>query len=221
MPKLVGVRERRHQPYWDHLIRIGANVSPSPTVQQTTSLFNGTNVGLEFWTNMDVAGMFASDNTFVVLAMRVQLLFIGPNATIMYQLAMNQLYLQLNIGDKPQFSGPAFLFPAGGGLYGDAEDAVVVPGGNGGDHLAVGQCNLVNGMPTAESLLKFAKPIPIPARQHFKVVANLYDVDSDDIAVMGSLKDDYLNSSGGPDDLPVGLREIAVFLDGIHTREVL
>jgi hypothetical protein len=220
MPKLVGVRERRHQPYWDHLIRVGANTSPSPTVQQTTSLFNGTNVGLEFWTNMDVAGMFASDNTFVVLAMRVQLLFIGPSATRMYQLAMNQLYLQLNIGDKPQFSGPAFLFPAGGGLYGDAED-VIVPQGEAAP-LVVGGCNLVNGMPTAESLLKFAKPIPIPARQHFKVIANLYDVDSDDTILPGSLKDDYLNASGnGEGEPPIGLREIAVFLDGIHTREVL
>ncbi len=207
--------------YWDHLIRIGANTSPSPTVQQTTALFNGTNIGLEYWTNMDVAGMFASDNTFVVLAMRVQLLYIGPSATRMYQLTMNQLYLQLNIGDKPQFSGPAFLFPAGGGLYGHAADDLVTPVPEGPTYV-VGQPNLVNGEPTAEALLKFAKPIPIPARQHFKVIANLYDVDSDPAILPGSLRDDYLNASGnGEGEPPIGLREIAVFLDGIHTREVL
>lgn len=60
MPKLVGIRERRHQPYWDTLIRADTNTAPSPTVQAQTRLFNGTNLGLKYWTNMEIAGAFAS-----------------------------------------------------------------------------------------------------------------------------------------------------------------
>ena len=47
MPKLVGVRERRHQPYYDTLIRADADAAPTPTVANETMLFNGTNLGLE------------------------------------------------------------------------------------------------------------------------------------------------------------------------------
>jgi hypothetical protein len=193
MPKLVGVRERRHQPYYDHLIRVDANGTPSPTVQSQTKLFNGTNLGLHYWTNMAVAGHFASDNTYIVLAIRCWLSFTGTSALTMYQLAMQQLYLQLHVGDKPQFLAPAWFFPAGGGIFGF-------------DSSTPSMCN---GMPTTEAILKLAKPIPIPARQHFDITADLYDNTT-------SLRTTYLNATSS-----IGVREIAVFLDGIHTRDVL
>lgn len=160
----------------------------------TTNLFNGTNLGQLYWTNMDVAGVFASDNTYIILAMRVWLNFTGSNALLQYQLCCSELYLQLNVGDKPQFTGPAWLFPAGGGIHGYDSTTPA----------------MVNGVPSAESILKFAKPIPIPARQHFSVVAQLHDHSTT------TLRQSYLNAS-----TTIGLREIKVFIDGIHTRDVL
>lgn len=194
MPKLVGVRERRHQPYWDTIIRADLNTAPSPTVQNETQLFNGTNLGLEYWTNMKVAGVFASDETYVVLAIRVWIWYISTSALTMYQLTVHQMYLTLNVGDKPQFQGPAWLFPAGGGIWGFDSTTPA----------------MVNGVPSAESILKFAKPIPIPARQHFHVKVNFYDTGST------SLRTTYLNASS-----TIGMREIKVFIDGLHTRDVL
>jgi len=194
MPKIVGMKERRHQPYYDTLIRADTNTAPSPTVATSTNLFNGVNLGQMYWTNMDIAGSFASDNTYIVLAMRCWLWFTGTSALLQYQLCTTQLYLTLNVGDKPQFQGPCWLFPAGGGVWG-FDSATPA---------------MVNSVPSVQSILKFAKPIPIPARQHFKVVCDLHDYSST------SLRSTYLNASSS-----IGMREIKVFLDGIHTRDVL
>jgi hypothetical protein len=196
MPKLIGVRERRHQPYWDTVIRADVNTAPDPTVNNEVSLFNGTNLGLEYWTNMKVAGVFASDETYVVLAMRVWFWFNHYYCLTMYQLAVHQMYLTLIVGDKPQFQGPSWMFPGGGGIEGLGTQS------NSG--------NANNGEPTAESILKFAKPIPIPARQHFRVKVNFYDTGNT------SFLSSYLNASS-----TIGKREIKVFIDGLHTRDVL
>lgn len=96
--------------YWDTLIRADTNTAPSPTVQSQTKLFNGTNLGLVYWTNMDIAGSFASDNTYIVLALRVWLWFAGASALTMYQYTAHQLFLTLTVGDKPQFLAPAWYF---------------------------------------------------------------------------------------------------------------
>lgn len=199
MPKLVGVRERRHQPYWDTLIRVDQNTAPTPTVSNETYLFNGTNLGLEYWTNMNIAGSFASDNTYVVLAIRVWLWFNDSiartgTALTMYQLAVHQMFLQLIVGDKPQFAAQAWYFPSGGGVWGHDSSTP----------------NAVNGLPTQQAILKLAKPVAIPARQHFNVKVNLYDTGNT------SLRTQYLNAS-----TTIGLREIKVLVDGIHTRDVL
>jgi hypothetical protein len=194
MPKLVGVRERRHQPYWDTLIRADSDAAPDPTVSNETQLFNGRNLGLEYWTNMNIAGAFASDNTYVVLALRVWLWFKGTNALTMYQLCVHQMYLQFIVGDKPQFAAQAWYFPSGGGIWGHDSSTPA----------------MVNGLPSQQAILKLAKPIAIPARQHFSVKVNLYDTGST------SVRTNYLNSSTS-----VGLREIKVLIDGIHTRDVL
>jgi len=194
MPKLVGVRERRHQPYWDTLLRADTNTAPDPLVSNETQLFNGRNLGLEFWTNMNIAGSFASDNTYVVLALRVWLWFNGTNALTMYQLMVHQMYLQFIVGDKPQFAAQAWYFPSGGGIWGHDSSTPA----------------MVNGLPSQQAILKLAKPIAIPARQHFSLKVNLYDTGNT------SVRTNYLNSSTS-----VGLREVKVLVDGIHTRDVL
>jgi len=42
MPRLHGVKERRHQPFWDSLVRTTGD--PSPTIQTSTQLFGNANV---------------------------------------------------------------------------------------------------------------------------------------------------------------------------------
>lgn len=202
MPKVVGIRERRHQPYYDTLIRADTQTSPSPTVQQSTQLFNGTNLGLEQWTNMSIAGAFASDNSYIALALRCYVQYVGNYAPIMYALTVQQLFLQFTVADKPQFSGPAWFFPQGGGIWGMDSTTPV----------------MTNGTPQTDAILKFAKPIPIPARQHLKVVANLYDGQGGT-----SLRTQYLNTANfeNNQEQPMGMREIKVMIDGLHTRDVL
>jgi hypothetical protein len=196
MPKVVGIRERRHQPYYDTLIRANADEAPSVTVQQSTQLFNGTNLGLEYWTNMSIAGSFASDNSYIALCMRCFVWYVGTDAPRMYTLTATQLYLNFTVADKPQFSGPAWFFPQGGGIWGFDSTTPIMS----------------NGVPQTDAILKFAKPIPIPARQHLKVVANLYDTGTTNPMSLRF----YLNKSQ-----TVGMREIKVMIDGLHTRDVL
>jgi len=180
--------------FYDTLIRADTNTAPSPTVQSTTSLFNGTNIGLEYWTNMNIAGVFSSDETYIILAIRCYLFFTGNNALLMYQQVSQQMYLSLNVGDKPQFSGPAWLFPQGGGVHG--YDSATPA--------------MTNGVPSTEAILKLAKPIPLPARQSFKMTVNLHDMTTTSVRLT------YLNAS-----TTIGLREVKVFVDGLHTRDVL
>lgn len=42
MPRLAGVKERRHQPFWDTLIRTTGD--PSPALQNISKLFGNANV---------------------------------------------------------------------------------------------------------------------------------------------------------------------------------
>jgi hypothetical protein len=194
MPKLAGVRERRHQPYYDTLVRAAADTAPTTTVQARTSLFQSTNLGNQALTNMSAAGTFPSDQTFIVLSVRCHLQFVGSSALTMYAQTINQLYLTLTVGDKPQFGAPCWYFPAGGGISG-CDSATP---------------NMSNGVPSTEAILKLAKPITITARQHFEVTAEFFDLGST------SVRTSYINAS-----TTIGSREIKVLLDGIHTRDVL
>ncbi len=190
MPRLAGVRERRHQPFWDTLIRTTGD--PTPTLQASTRLFGNANVGNLSLTNLQVAGQLASDQTYVVLAMRAFLFFDGTNARENYQGVSSQLYFTLTLGDKPQFVAPCWYFPAGGGVYGsDATDAV-----------------FNNGYPSQSAIMKLARPIILPVRQNFNVNCEFFAV--------GATSALNLLNSGATDDQKV----ILFMLDGLQTRDV-
>lgn len=209
MPKLVGVRERRHQPFYDTLMRCGP-AGPTPNVGRNTRLFaSGNNLSNTEWTNMNMAGALPSDNTFIILSIRCWMMFRGQQvspelpytALDAYQLVAHQLYLNLFVGDKPQFLSPVWYFPAGGGI--DANIGAA----------ASPAVNANNGVASQESILKLAKPIPVPARQHFYVEATFFATDTVD--VLGQLLN--VNPAEGEG---LEIREIKVMLDGIHTRDV-
>jgi len=195
VPRLSGMREKHHQPFYDSLIRVDADTAPTPLVTAQTRLFaTGTNLGQLQWTNMVNAGQFGSDESFVTLAIRVFLWFIGDNALLMYQLCVNQMYCSFVTGPKTQFVSPCWFFPQGGGIWGYDSTTPA----------------MTNGIPSNEAILKLGKSVPIPPRQNFYVQIDLFDLGDT------SLRTNYLNSSTS-----IGRREIKVFIDGLHTRDVL
>lgn len=190
MPRLHGVRERRHQPFWDSLVRTTGN--PAPVIQNNTKLFGNANVGNLALTNLQVAGQLASDQTYVALALRCYLYFDGTNARDLYQQVSNQLYFTLTVGEKAMFQAPAWYHPAGGGVFGlDAQSAIYN-----------------NGEPTQQSILKLARPIIVPVRQNFSVSAEFFPVGT-------TVALDLLNN-GATDDQKI----IMYMIDGLQTRDV-
>jgi hypothetical protein len=190
MPRLHGVRERRHQPFWDSLVRTTGN--PSPAIQNNTKLFGNANIGNTALTNLQVAGQFASDQTYVMLALRCWLFFLGTNRRANYMNVAAQLYFTLTVGEKPMFQAPCWYHPSGGGVWGfDATTSIF---------------NL--GEPTQEAILKLARPIIVPVRQNFSVTAEFFAIGS--VVALDGL------NSGATDDQKV----IMYMVDGLQTRDV-
>jgi hypothetical protein len=190
MPRLHGVRERRHQPVWDTLIRTTG--VPTTPVQPQTFMFGNANVGQLSLTNLQVAGQLASDQTYVILAMRAWLFFDGTNSRALYQGVTSQLYFTLSLGDKPQFSAPAWYYPAGGGVFGFDSTTPVYN----------------HGLPGQSEILKLARPIIIPVRQNIQVSAQFFSVGSTNVVT--------LMNAGAADDQKV----VLFMLDGLQTRDV-
>ncbi len=190
MPRVHGVRERRHQPFWDTLVR--STGSPTNTLGASTKLFGNANVGNLSLTNLQVAGQLASDQTYVVLALRCWLYFDGTNHRDLYLQTVSQLYFTFTLGDKPQFVAPCWYHPAGGGIYGlDATTSV-----------------LNNGYPSQQAILKLARPIIIPVRQNISVNAEFFTVGTTNVL-------DIINNAATDDQMV-----ILYMIDGLQTRDV-
>lgn len=190
MPRLAGVRQRLHQPFWDSIVRTTGD--PTPTIANRTTLFGNANVGDLSLTNLTVAGQLASDQTYVALALRAWLFFDGTNSRTNYQGTVSQLYFTFNVGSKPMFVAPCWYFPAGGGIYGlDSTTAV-----------------FNNGYPSQSAIMKLARPIIIPVRQNFNVVAEFF--------VVGTTDARATLNTGATDDQKV----IMFMFDGLQTRDV-
>jgi hypothetical protein len=190
MPRLHGYRERLHQPVWDTLIRTtGDPVSP---IVNSTKLFGNSNVGTLSLTNLQVAGQLASDQTYVILALRCFMFFDGTNRRANYLNVTSQLFWTLIIGNKPMFQAPCWYHPAGGGVWGfDSTSSI-----------------FSNGTPEQASILKLARPIIVPVRQNFQASADFFAIGSTSAL-------DGLNA-GATDDI----KNIQYMLDGLQTRDV-
>jgi hypothetical protein len=190
MPRIAGVRQRLHQPFYDSLVRTTGN--PVPAIQNGALLFGNANIGNLGLTNLQVAGQLASDQTYVALALRSWLFFDGTNARANYQGVASQLIYTLIVGNKPMFVSPAWYLPAGGGVWGfDATNAIYN-----------------NGDPEQTSILKLARPIVFPVRQNFSVRCDFF-------AIGGTVALTLLNA-GAQDDQKV----IMYIIDGLQTRDV-
>lgn len=189
MPRLHGVRERRHQPVYDTLVR--STGSPAVAIQPSTRLFGNANVGQLDRTNLQVPGQLASDQTYVILALRCWLYFDGTDRRELYLQTVSQLYFTLTLGDKPQFVAPCWYHPAGGGIYGmDAANSI-----------------FNNGYPSQQAILKLARPIIIPVRQNISVNAEFFAVGTTNVL-------DLINSAATDDQMV-----IMYMIDGLQTRD--
>lgn len=189
MPKIVGTRERVHQPFYDSLIRTDGHVDlrANPGINQLSSrvqLFLRSGAELSV-SNLTTGGQFPSDQTFITLAVRVWTYFrFNPEAPYtvagatqsvgsvpgvfpdrimrvhkLYHQSQNQLFWQFQAGDKPQLTTYTAYTPMAGGLEGFFSDS----------RLPVAN----NGTPTSSALMRLARPILIPPRQGFQCIATL------------------------------------------------
>lgn len=190
MPRVHGVRERRHQPFWDSIIRTTG--APTTPVGSRVTLFGNANVGNLQFTNMQNAGQLASDQTYVALALRCWLYFDGTNHRDLYLQTASQLYFTFTLGDKPQFVAPCWYHPAGGGIYGTDTVSSV----------------LNHGYPSQQAILKLARPIVIPVRQNIAVIAEFFPVGTTNVL-------DIINNAATDDQMV-----IMYLIDGLQTRDV-
>jgi hypothetical protein len=148
MPKIVGTRERVHQPFYDSLIRTDGRVDlrTNPGQNQISSrvqLFLRSGAELSV-SNLTTGGTFPSDQTFITLAVRVWTYFrfntesartvgltqqavgtvpgVVPDRVMrvhkLYHQSQNQLFWQFQAGDKPQLTTFTAYTPMAGGLDG-------------------------------------------------------------------------------------------------------
>ncbi len=189
MPKIVGTRERVHQPFYDSLIRAdgAADLRVTPGQNQLSSraqlfLRSGADISVS---NLTTGGTFPSDQTFITLAVRVWTYFrFNPESSRLvvaaqqavgsvpgvfpdriqrvhklYHQSQNQLFWQFQAGDKPQLTTFTAYTPFAGGLDGFFSDSRL-PRAN-------------NGQPTSSALMRLARPILIPPRQGFQCIATI------------------------------------------------
>ena len=180
------------QEVWDSLIRTTGPLPAGTTIQQSSRLFGNANIGQLALTNLQVAGQLASDQTYVILAMRCWMFFDGTNRRANYLNTTSQLFFTLVLGDKPAFQAPAWYYPSGGGVWGfDAVSSIY---------------NL--GEPTHESILKLARPIMVPVRQNFAVEAQFF--------ANGTTNALTNLQTGAADDQKI----VQFVIDGLQTRDV-
>jgi hypothetical protein len=275
MPKIVGTRERIHQPFYDSLIRVdgqgdmrAANVGVFGAVQSRSQLFTkqGADIAVS---NLTTGGFFPSDQTFVTLAVRVWTYFrfnfesarstqganqgsfaqinagastpVGidtPSGSVfgdrtarvhkLYHQTQNQLFWQFQAGDKPQLTTYTAYTPFAGGLDGFFSDSRL-PRAN-------------NGLPSSSALMRLARPILIPPRQGFVVIAiasPIGQAGGADVTaqlnglvpnndIWGDGPQGTISSSqstagtglsvAGKDDIE---KDVKYLIDGIHSRDVL
>jgi hypothetical protein len=190
MPRLHGYRERLHQPLWDTLIRTTGD--PANPIVNSTKLFGNANIGNLALTNLQTAGQLASDQTYVILALRCFMFFDGPNRRDNYLNVTSQLFWTLTVGTKPMFQAPCWYYPAGGGVWGFDATASIFS----------------HGTPEQAAILKLARPIIVPVRQNFAAQADFFAIGT--TSALNGL------NTGAEDDI----KNILFMLDGLQTRDV-
>ncbi len=224
MARLNNVRERVHQPFFDHWVR-GIGVT---TIANNQRLFT-QNAGNPELTNLATASALPADATYIIKSIRCSMYFQGLNdaafntaygtlpvysqpvatnvrAVDLYPLLANGAYFTLTVGQKDMITAPLWYAPAGGGIFGFTTES--------------SRSVLQNGVASQEAILRLAKDIHVPARQNFTIAVNIFPFQVRGAAISGTTI-----SGGALDPLATmnqfdGIKSVAFFIDGVQTRDV-
>lgn len=248
MPKIVGTRERVHQPFYDSLIRVDGsiNLRQAPqngfgAISARTQLFSRQASDIAI-TNLATPGQFTSDQTFVTLAIRVWTYFrvnfeaqVDINAVPTRVLSADALTDRIARVHKlyHQSQNQLFFDFTAGDKPQIQHFTAYTPfaGGLDGYFADSRLPRANNGVPTSSALMRLARPILIPPRQGFRVFATISPLGE----AVGSSLTEQLNglvasgvgfpagtgaalSVGGADNIE---KDIKYLIDGIHSRDVL
>jgi hypothetical protein len=197
MPKIVGTRERVHQPFYDSLIRTdgSVNLRTNPGVNQLSGrvqlfLRSGAELAIS---NLTTGGTFPSDQTFITLAVRVWTYFrFNPENTYSVPkgppagpaqavgtvpgvfpdriMRVHKLYHQ---SENQLF----WQFQAGDKPQLTTFTAYTpFAGGLDGFFSDSRLPRANNGVPHSGALMRLARPILIPPRQGFQCIATLSSI---------------------------------------------
>jgi hypothetical protein len=190
MPKIVGTRERVHQPFYDSLIRVDGsgdlrqgNVGVFGAIPARSQLFvrQGADISIS---NMVTGGFFPSDQTFVTLAVRVwtYFRFNAENQRTDPQLVTNAVGTGAGVFPDRIFRVHKLYHQAENQLFwqfqaGDKPQLTTftaytpAAGGLDGFFADSRLPRANNGVPTSSALMRLARPILVPPRQGFSVTA--------------------------------------------------
>jgi len=247
MPKIVGTRERVHQPFYDSLIRVDGsiNLRTAPqngfgAISARTQLFSRQASDIAI-TNLATPGQFTSDQTFVTLAIRVWTYFRvnfeaqadvnGAPARQLTADAMTDRVARVHKLYHQSQNQLFFDFTAGDKPQIQHFTAYTPFAGGLDGYFADSRLPRANnGVPTSSALMRLARPILIPPRQGFRVFATISPLGE----ATGSSLTEQLNglltnpvagpfpatgvSVAGADNIE---KDIKYLIDGIHSRDVL
>jgi hypothetical protein len=248
MPKIVGTRERVHQPFYDSLIRVDGSTQLGTSPQNgfgaigaRTQLFSRQASDIAI-TNLATPGQFTSDQTFVTLAIRVWTYF---RVNFEAQVTQNQLPVRALDADSMtdrvarvhklyhQSQNQLFFDFTAGDKPQIQHFTAYTPfaGGLDGFFADSRLPRANNGVPTSSALMRLARPILIPPRQGFRVFATISPIGDQVGASLveqlnGLISDPSVAAFPGPGTLTVKgadniEKDIKYLIDGIHSRDVL
>jgi len=191
MPKIVGTRERVHQPFYDSLLRVDGsgdlrqgNVGVFGAVSARSQLFVRQGADLSV-TNLKTGGFFPSDQTFVTLAVRVWTYFRFNTESIRTDGANNTDAVGTGAGvTKDRIQRVHKLYHQSENqlfwqfIAGDKPQLTTftaytpAAGGLNGFSADADLPIFNNGEPTSAALMRLARPILVPPRQGFQVVCS-------------------------------------------------
>lgn len=250
MAKVVSIRERVHQPFWDTLIRTPGYTQGN--VQDQTDLFGGSGtVRTPATTNLQNGSTLPSDQSHVVLALRVFSWYRNSIKRVAggagSELALNGDYGNLDlwtgagagVGQAPGQIQDVFR------LHWQTEEQLhwsfgtgekfsitnmptwYFPTGGGLSAQLGGATDLIHmqnsGTDGHSGILRLARAILIPPRQNIKCTANIYALPSDPNTNIAATSQGQRNMLSLRDNLNAidAINKVVTFtFDGLFSRDV-
>jgi hypothetical protein len=248
MAKVVSLRERVHQPFYDHLIRT-AGMSQGQ-VQDTNALFTSNGARTEATTNLINGATLPSDQSHVTLVLRVFTWFRNPVLRVAGadsgEVAGNGDYDDLDefqtggiaVGNAPGSTKDVYRlawqsseqlhWTFGAGLKPSIDNMPTWYFPTGGGLLSdlAGSTDLVhlnNGMPTHEAILRLGRAVLIPPRQNILCTAKIFSLpDAGNALAFGTVQGsrNMLSLRDNLNAVDLVQKCVSFCIDGLFSRDV-